>query len=321
MTPSVKRLEHPPCGSRNSPLVLAMALATSIGVFQGCAPPSHKTVEQVTTKPPFTVDSAIRWVAYAPPSGNPNRGIEATPEAIREDLELLHRAKFTGLVTYGCSGVMGRELPRIAQNAGFKGIIVGIWSPNSQQEIATAVAGAGDPMVLGYCVGNEGLGQRYSLEQLGPVIQNLRDSTGKPVTTAEQYGDYTDERLLKLGDWVFPTVHPYFYHIREPLAAARWTKAAYDDLRRRSGRFVLLKEVGLPTAGDEEGRMSEAAQEKYYTELAKTNVRFVYFEGFDQPWKTHLPIEPHWGFFTADRMPKLFARGLLKDTMPAGQEK
>ncbi len=264
-----------------------------------------------------TAVSAIQWVAYTPPSGNPDRGVEATPEAIRLDLETLRKARFTGLVTYGCSGVMGTEFPRIAQEVGFKGLIIGIWDPSNQQEIAAAVAAASNPMVLGYCVGNEGLpekGQtkgRYTLEQLTAVIPSLRTLTGKPVTTAEQYGDYSDARLLKLGDWVFPTVHPYFYHVREPLAAVKWTKAAYDDLKTRSGRFVLFKEVGLPTAGDEEGKMSEAAQEKYYTELAKTDVKFVYFEGFDQPWKTHLPIEPHWGIFAADRTPKLFARRLL----------
>lgn len=270
--------------------------------------------------------SQVVWVAYTPPSENPHRGVEAALEAMRQDLEVLGKAGLTGLVTYGSSGPMGTELPRIAREMGFKGLILGIWDPNSQQEIAAAVAAAGNPITLGYCVGNEGLpekGQekgRYTLEKLTEVIQSLRTLTEKPVTTAEQYGDYSDERLLKLGDWAFPTVHPYFYHVREPVAAAKWTKAAYDDLKKRSGRFVLFKEVGLPTAGDEEGKMSEAAQEKYYTELAKTDVKFVYFEAFDQPWKTHLPIEPHWGIFRADRTPKLLAARLSGETSTAKED-
>lgn len=269
--------------------------------------------------------SEIVWVAYTPPSGNPNRGIEATSEAIRQDLDALGKANFTGLVTYGCSGAMGAEFPRIAQEAGFKGLIMGIWDPSNQREIAAVVASASNPIVLGYCVGNEGLPEkeqkgRYTLEQLTVVMQSLRTLTGKPVTTAEQYGDYSDERLLKLGDWVFPTAHPYFYHVREPLAAVKWTKDAYDDLKKRSGRLVLFKEVGLPTAGDEEGKMSEATQEKYYTELAKTDVKFVYFEAFDQPWKSHLSIEPHWGMFNADRTPKLLAAKLLGETATAKKD-
>jgi hypothetical protein len=69
--------------------------------------------------------------------------------------------------------------------------------------------------------------------------------------------------------------------------------------------------VGLPTAGDPAGRLSEANQKKYYFKLAKTDVKFVYFEAFDQPWKTHLPIEPHWGIFHADRTPKLLGLHLM----------
>jgi hypothetical protein len=40
-------------------------------------------------------------------------------------------------------------------------------------------------------------------------------------------------------------------------------------------------------------------------------VKFVYFEAFDQPWKTHLPIEPHWGIFNSDRSPKVLGKRLL----------
>src|SRR5205823_9481233 len=44
----------------------------------------------------------------------------------------------------------------------------------------------------------------------------------------------------------------------------------------------------------------------------QTDVRFVYFEAFDQPWKTHLPVEPHWGIFRSDRTPKVLASRLMK---------
>ncbi len=38
---------------------------------------------------------------------------------------------------------------------------------------------------------------------------------------------------------------------------------------------------------------------------------FAYFEAFDQSWKDHLPIEPHWGLFASDRTPKPVAKRLL----------
>jgi len=255
--------------------------------------------------------SGIAWVAYTPPSGNPNQRIEPTQQAIKDDLKILSHAKFTGLVTYGSSGLMGREFPGIAQEVGFKGLILGIWDPSNQQEIAAAVAAAKNPIVLGYCVGNEGLGKRYDIKKLSAAIDDLRKATGKPVTTTEEIDDYGDNELLRIGDWIYPNAHPYFHSRLDPDTAVQWTKAAYQDLTRRSKRFVMFKEVGLPTAGDPEGKLSETMQQKYYEDLAKTGVRFVYFEAFDQPWKTHLPIEPHWGLFTSDRTPKLFAQTLL----------
>jgi hypothetical protein len=208
-------------------------------------------------------------------------------------------------------------VPALARAQGFKGLIVGVWDPSSREEMAAAKALATNPIVLGYCVGNEGLRRRYEMPALSSAVEELRKATGKPVTTTEEIEDYSDEALMRLGDWVFPNVHPYFHNQLDPDAAVRWTKAAYDDLKRRGGRLTIFKEVGLPTAGDAQGRLSEANQERYYSELARTDVRFVYFEAFDQPWKVHLPVEPHWGIFKSDRMPKALGRKLLGQESPA----
>jgi exo-beta-1,3-glucanase (GH17 family) len=259
----------------------------------------------------------LTWVAYSPPSADPDKNLEATPDAIREDLVVLRSAGFTGLVTYSSTGVLGRELPRLAQEQGFQGLIIGVWDPTSQEEITDAQAVAALPIVLGYCIGNEGLGDRYQLDVLSKAIDDMHTATGKPVTTTEQIDDYTDTNLLQIGDWIFPNVHPYFHNKLDPDAAVRWTQAAYDDLKRRTQRFVMFKEVGLPTAGDQASQLSEANQAQYYRALAQTNVRFVYFEGFDQPWKTQLPVEPHWGIFYSDRTPKLLGWQLMGKEPPA----
>lgn len=289
---------------RQPALVYIFFLLLSANLLVCCYADSEKWEKKI---------SGITWVAYSPPSADPGKGIEAMPKDIREDLALLRKAGFTGLVTYSSLGVLGRELPTIAKMLRFKGLIMGIWDPSDPNEINAAKAAANTPIVLGFCVGNEGLGKRYQLPELAAAIQNLRVATGKLVTTTEEIDDYSDERFLKLGDWILPNAHPYFHNQLDPDAAVQWTKAAYQDLKRRSNRFVLFKEVGLPTAGDPERKMSEDAQERYYLELAKTDVQFVYFEAFDQPWKTHLPIEPHWGIFRSDRTPKLLGKYLLSD--------
>jgi hypothetical protein len=72
---------------------------------------------------------------------------------------------------------------------------------------------------------------------------------------------------------------------------------------------VLFKEVGLPTSGVP--GLSEANHDLYYRELAKTDVRFVYFEGFDRPSKGNSSVEPYWGIFDARRKPKLLGWNLM----------
>jgi exo-beta-1,3-glucanase (GH17 family) len=206
---------------------------------------------------------------------------------------------------------MGYNLPTLAQSARFQGLIMGIWDPTNQEEIATAESVAKLPIILGFCIGSEGLHKRYEISALSASINSLHKSTGKPVTTTEAIDDYSDKALLQLGDWVFPDAHPYFHNQFDPDAAVRWTQAAYDDIARRAGRFVMFKEVGLPSAGDQGQQLSEANQKRYYQELAKTSVRFVYFEAFDLPWKTDFPVEPHWGIFHSDRTPKSLAAYLM----------
>ena len=208
------------------------------------------------------------------------------------------------MISYSSSGILGRDFPKIAEKIGFQGLIMGIWDPNSEEEITTAKGASKNPILLGFCVRNEGLWERYDLSELSEAIQHLHEITGKPVTTTEQLDDYEDEDLILPGDWLFPNVHPYFYNQLDPDDAVFWTQEAFKYLTEKSDKFVLFKEVGLPTAGDEEGRLSENNQKEYYVKLAETDVKFVYFEAFDQPWKTHLPIEPNWGIFKSDRTPK-----------------
>jgi exo-beta-1,3-glucanase (GH17 family) len=291
------------------------------GALSGTLPPSTEvppTAAASPTRPNLAQSvaalenrlTAIRWIAYTPPTSNPDRAIEATPEAIRADLETLAAAGFTGLVTYQSEGVMGRELVEIAGELGYEGLIMGIWDPTNPEEIARAVEASRAEVVQGYCVGNEGLEKRYTFEDLSRAIEQVRQATAKPVTTSEEIDDYLDEYLLNLGDWVFPNAHPYFHSYTEAEAARRWTEAAYAVLTQRTDRFVMFKEVGLPTEGDPEADLSEAEQDEYYRELSRTAVAFVTFEAFDQPWKTILPVEPHWGIFYADRRPKQLAARL-----------
>ncbi|HVN16421.1 MAG TPA: hypothetical protein VMT73_11820 [Anaerolineales bacterium] len=254
----------------------------------------------------------IQWVAYSSPTRSEDSP-QLTASAIYEDLLTLKKAGFTGLITYGSSGLMGNQFLTIAEKLGYKGVIMGIWNPLSQNELNNAEEAASSPIVLGYSIGNEGLSERparYSLTNLCSAISELRASTGKPVTTSEDIQTYySHPELLSVGDWIFAISHPYWHWTKYALDAILWEQDQYVALAKQTDRFIFFKEVGLPTEGA--FGLSESNQDVYYRGLAKTDVQFAYFEGFDQPSKTHTSVEPHWGIFNADLSPKLIAWNLM----------
>jgi len=245
----------------------------------------------------------IRWVAYAPTNFNPDpkNKLIPTDESIRADLEVLHNAGFDGLVTYGAEFT---QIPRIAKEVGFRGMLLGVWDAKNAEELAKAKETAKEDIVLAIIVGNEGLmSNRYDFATLKRVVEEMAEATGKPVTTTEVVESYiTNKELLQIGHFLAPNAHPYHHSVKEPSKAVDWTVKTFEDLQKHTDKLILLKEVGLPTEGDT--GLSEEAQAEYYRLLKDTTVKFIYFEAFDGPWKQGGKVEPHWGLFRADRSSK-----------------
>jgi exo-beta-1,3-glucanase (GH17 family) len=248
-----------------------------------------------------------RYVAYSPTNWNPEaaNAIFPSDESIRQDLQVLRRAGFDGLVTYG--GRVSLVVPRIAEQIGFRGILLGVWDPTDSMEMENVKLAARSSLVVGIIVGNEGLMfNRYNLASLKKAMNEMKRATGKPVSTTEVIESYmTTKALIEESDFLLPNAHPFFHgnEMRQPRRAAEWTNAAYQELSQRAcGKPLLFKEVGLPTGGDV--GLSEENQAGYYALLMKSAVKFVFFEAFDCPWKSSGAVEPHWGLFRADRSPK-----------------
>ena len=148
----------------------------------------------------------LKWVAYSSTHSNPTNEDFPSEQTIYADLELLYQAGFRGIVTYSSYSTFS-EIPRIARDIGFEGVIMGIWDIDSQEELMGAQLA--NQHVDGYCMGNEGLNSRYDLEKLTGAIARLKESTGKPVTTTEQIFDYHNKDVFGIGDWVFPNIHPF----------------------------------------------------------------------------------------------------------------
>ncbi len=251
----------------------------------------------------------LRWIGYAPTNFNPDEGIYPSLASIRRDLHVIYNEGFTGVVTYGSQSTL-RCIPKIAKEVGFKGVIMGIWDIKSREEVCGAINAR--EYVDGYSVGNEGYQCRYQFHDLKGAVDFVRLATGKPTTTTEQLSDYyRDEKLLAISDWVFINVHPYFNGVRKPDKAVRWVKERIQRLARLMAnkgynKLIVVKETGFPTNGDKE--CIESSQQEFLKLMEESGLIFVYFEAFDQTWKRHLPIEPHWGLFDCSRRPKQYIR-------------
>ncbi|PKQ01200.1 MAG: hypothetical protein CVT73_24200 [Alphaproteobacteria bacterium HGW-Alphaproteobacteria-12] len=277
-----------------------------------------------------------RFAAYQPTElavwdGNP---VQASEVSIREDLQTL-RPWFDGLVTYGAHS--GAELiPGIAEELGFRAVIIGIWNPADIREVENALtAWKKHPgVVVGVSLGNEMVfGRRGTWDDYAGAIGKFRNRAPKlPVTVTEPFATFLDDPdakpVLATLDFMAVNIHPVF----EPWFADAPPFNRADFVVQASARLadeafcgpILVKETGLPTAPAQEGFTPEA-QKAFYAELARQlpptrPLAFAYFSAFDAPWRaydetpvegTH-PEEAHWGLFTEAREPKPVMEGVPK---------
>jgi exo-beta-1,3-glucanase (GH17 family) len=254
----------------------------------------------------------IRWVAYSSPNPKPEQGFyQPTREVMYHDLLALKKAHFTGLVTYSSFGVMGKEFLSVAESLGYDGIIMGVWDPTNAGELRNAKNASSSPIVLGYTIGNEGLDRRhdrYSIAQLCLAMSDLRLATGRPVTTSEEIDDYyIRPALLAVGDWYFPNAHPYWHFTKFPAAAVRWEQEQFQRFSQKTQRFVLFKEVGLPTDGA--FGLSEPNHDEYYRSLAKPMPALFISKPLTNRQKTMLPSS-RIGDSSAPRVGQSCSRGI-----------
>lgn len=268
-----------------------------------------------------------RFIAYVPRSfsirdGQPQA---ATHAGIREDLQRL-RPYFSGLITYGLGNGQA-EIAGLAVTAGFQAIFLGVWDPTDRAELDTAIALAEryPRRVVGLVLGNEGLfWKRYSARDLEAAATYVRArAPWLALGSSEPFAVYLDSpdaaALLAL-DLLLPNIHPRFEPWFDPAntdQALEFVAEVIELLRERSGKPLLVKETGLPSAPSEQG-FTEARQAAFWSRLVQrlppTATRNIaWFEAFDSPWKPRElqdefgrleASEAHWGLFRADGTPK-----------------
>jgi exo-beta-1,3-glucanase (GH17 family) len=254
------------------------------------------------------------WICYAPTGYDPRRSALPTIESIESDLALIKAAGFEGIITYEVNSLFAR-IPQIARASGLA-VIQGIWAPADRRELRAAIALAEE--VDGYCVGNEGLGTRYSLSELDEGLAYVANQVDVPVAISEQIHVYFENPMLvEMGDWLFPIVHPHFGNAKTLAAATQWIFTNTDRLERLAGergvqKRMFIKEIGMPSGGDPE--YSEIHQARFLDHLlSESSLKFALFEAFDRKgWEYISDVEPYWGLFHSDRTAKPAVPAIVK---------
>jgi exo-beta-1,3-glucanase (GH17 family) len=278
--------------------------------------------------------ASVRFVAYTPRGFDPDSGAPPpTHDALRADLALL-RGHFDGLVTYSCANGLD-ALAGLAREAGFRAVILGVWSPGDSRELERALAAAKQErgVVIALALGNEGLFfHRYDGAALAAAFARARgELPDLALTTSEPFAVYLEPAraaALPSQDFLLPNVHPVdqpWFKDAPPAASVELVANVVALLEQRFALPVLVKETGLPSGPSDSG-FSESAQADFWAALARrlppTRAHaFAWFEAFDSPWKParardappeKRAQEAYWGLFRSDGRPKPALAGVAK---------
>ena len=311
--------------TRSRVALLALVLLTT--ACEKTEPSRQGAVERLRA----AVES-VRFVAYTPTDLTVVEGQvrPASVQQIRKDLTIL-RKDFTGLVLYSSADGL-EEVPAIASVLNFQALILGIWDPRAEREIANAVrlARAYPQLIVGVAVGNETLlAKRNDWATLRQSMLRLRAALPDvAITTTEPFYFYLNDEpadFLSVQDFLLPGVHPLY----EPWFAQATTEGAVDfvvkiatRLSAKTDKPLLIKETGLPSGPAKQG-FTPARQTEFWSALAQRlppakGRGLVYFEAFDHAWKVKNaekefglhPEEAFWGLYTEEGTPKPVVKAL-----------
>ncbi len=267
-----------------------------------------------------------RFVAYQPTSLQvvDGRVTAADPAGIRADLKVL-RPRFDGLITY--TAIHGAEaIPGIAASLGFRAVVVGVWDPFDESEVAAALEAAKryPRLVSGVSLGNEVVfaGRHGFPELTAAAVLLHRRAPELPISSTEPFHLFYDDsaaRLLDQLDFLLVNVHPVFqpwFREASDSNAAQFVVNVVSKLTEHYCGPILVKETGVPTEPASSG-FTPDRQAAFYSELRSAfppdrRRAFAYFAAFDAPWRAadaqpvpgEHPEEAHWGLYDGKRNPK-----------------
>ena len=261
------------------------------------------------------------WITYTARNFTPGETPYPDINSIKKELAWVKKAGFTGIITFSSDGTFSK-VPELAKELGFS-VIMGVWNPNDPQEISTAIRK--QKYSDAYCVGHNGLNRNYSYDELVKTVNRIRFFTRRPVSTTEKIASYlSDERLFKLGSWVFPDAH---VSVKSENRISFWADALRDAAetislankiaghKGRGHEPILLKMVTYPMDGISNASLDEQA--RFYVFILESlrdsqpeihsDVSISVHSSFDAPWKRFFPFydwDPYTGLFDDSGNPR-----------------
>jgi exo-beta-1,3-glucanase (GH17 family) len=265
----------------------------------------------------------LHGMAYGPyrQGQSPDGGPYPTLAEVREDMPLLALVA-NGIRTYGCQHL--ETVVTAAQEIGLP-LALGAWLSGDAQadraEIECAVAQAqASPNVTSLVVGSESvLRGQVTPGQVCDYLQEVRERTGLPVTTAEPWHVWVaSPELAACADFLLVHIHPYWECQTIESAVAFVQEKVGVVSAQFPGQRVVIGETGWPTEGTgrepicgpmpaptPQQQVQFAAQ--FLEWAGQAGVEYYFFDAFDEPWKCESgrpPVECRWGIYDTARVPK-----------------
>ena len=247
-----------------------------------------------------------------------------TESQIKDDL-LIIKNHWDAIRLYSTDVNSENILKVISENNIDLKVSLGIWIAKntpidnaSQVDMAIAQANAYPDIVQAVSCGNE-ISDIYisNKDEIIGYLNKIHEKTTVPVTIDDIYAVWlypTYSDLVNLQD--FLAIHIYGQWSNVPLEnTISYIDGSLNELKTYfPQKQILITETGWTTSKNT-GQFSpvadEVSQKQFYTECQKwsnlNEVPIFYFEAFNERWKgpTATEAETNWGFYYADRTPKL----------------
>ncbi|MCA8995755.1 MAG: hypothetical protein KDA80_02190, partial [Planctomycetaceae bacterium] len=243
-------------------------------------------------------------------TGHP--GHRPTEAEIRQELEVLRSAGFTGVLLHECRDP---SVARLAKELGFRAVIQGIRvadpsnfeADETQRQISNAIAASED--VDGYILG-EFMAREVDWSGLTAELARIRWKTGKPITASflnEDYLGVRGEQMLEIADFTVRSLsRPFNEQSASVDAAVEKVEDAVMSFQHDT-RPGLLSTVFWPTGGG--AAFNEDQQYEFFRRVKRLyrprGVALCYYSSSDRPWARRLAetsnytpaFEGHTGLF------------------------